>query len=166
MAINLKQSDWECIAQSVTNHAIPIFHIPFNTRLRSEIISSLYEIESAKYFSSLGETVKNAANDHEPDLFFTSTNTPLEIKVTRYKKSLKWMGNKVSKRESQFVLIAWEQNTPETIQYYITSTFLDKSNWSTDEYSYNASFLSYNKLENRKDILGSKDMLVEYRSSK
>jgi len=161
--IDLRSEDWRNITQNVTTTALPIFSIPFNTRLKSEIISSLFEIESAKYFQSIGHSVKNATTDHEPDLFFFESKTPLEIKVTQKKKYLKWMGNKVSKRESQFVLIAWEQVDSDTINYYITSTFLDKSQWSTDEYSYNASFLSWKELNNRKDIIGCKDMPVPFR---
>ena len=155
--IELVASDWRTIAQSVTELAVPIFTIPFNTRLKSEIISSLFEIESAKYFQEQGHRVKNATTDREPDLFFLDTNTPVEIKVTQKKKHLKWMGNKVSKRESQFVLISWEQ-ADNAINYYITSTYLGQSNWSTDEYSYNATFLSWKNLNNRKDIIGSKDI--------
>ena len=153
---------WAIIAQNVTNYALPIFEIPFNTRLKSEIISSLFEIESAKHFQSIGYNVKNAKNDHEPDLYFVDESLCVEIKVTRKKKSLKWMGNKVSKREAQFILIAWEQIDNESILYYITSTYLNKTNWTTDEYSYNASFLSWKTLENRQDILGCKDMPVRF----
>ena len=66
----LQTSDWAIIAEQVTKHTLPIFSIPFNTRLKSEIISSLFEIEAAKYFQSQGYNVKNATTDREPDLFF------------------------------------------------------------------------------------------------
>ena len=158
----LQGKDWSVIAQNVTKKTLPIFSIPFNTRLKSEIISSLFEIESAKYFQSQGYNVKNATTDRQPDLFFEDLQTPLEIKVTRKKKTLKWMGNKVSKQCAQYILIAWEQLSENTISYYITSTFLNRKDWSDDEYSYNASFLSWNSLENRKDIVGTKDMLEMY----
>ena len=79
--IDLLPSDWDIICRRVTDIALPIFRIPFNTRLRSEIISSLFEIETAKYYKQTGHNIKNAANDQEPDLFFLDSNTPLEIKV-------------------------------------------------------------------------------------
>jgi hypothetical protein len=153
----LQTTDWAIIAEQVTKHTLPIFNIPFNTRLKSEIISSLFEIEAAKYFQSQGYNVKNATTDREPDLFFEDTQLPLEIKVTRRKKYLKWMGNKVSKQCAQYVLVSWEQDDSNSISYYITSTFLNRKDWSDDEYSYNASFLSWKSLENRKDIVGTID---------
>ena len=66
----LTSEHWTNICQNVTNIALPILKINFNTRLRSEIISSLFEIESQKYYESIGLKVKSASNDHDPDLFF------------------------------------------------------------------------------------------------
>ena len=163
--MNLYPNDFDIICQNVTNLALPIFAIPFNTRLRSEIISSLFEIESAKYFTN----VKNATADHEPDLLFLESNTPLEIKVTKNKPYLKWMGNKISKKESQFVLIVWDDlepnlySTNKGLKFYITTTYLKPENWASDDpYTYHASFLSYNNIDNKIDLIGSKNKLKEY----
>ena len=173
--IDLLPSDWDIICRRVTDIALPIFRIPFNTRLRSEIISSLFEIETAKYYKQTGHNIKNAANDQEPDLFFLDSNTPLEIKVTKSKKNIKWMGNKISKRESQFILIVWEENSPNLItsekglKFYITTVYLTPEDWTgkNDGYTYHASFLSYNNIrdKNRTDLVGNEIILEEYYKS-
>ena len=168
----LDPSDWDTISQKVTSLALPIFKTPFNTRLRSEIISSLFEIESAKYYKQQGYSVKNASHDGEPDLFFLDNNQPLEIKVTKKKKQIKWMGNKISKKESQFVLIVWDEKEPNLydsdrrLEYYITTTHLTPNDWSGDDgYSYHASFLSWKHLINKdkEDLIGNPIVLKEYR---
>jgi hypothetical protein len=169
--IDLLPSDWQVICRRVTDLALPIFRIPFNTRLRSEIISSLLEIETAKYYKETGHNIKNATTDQEPDLFFLDSNTPLEIKVTKSKKNIKWMGNKISKRESQFVLIVWDDVVPDLynaekgLKFYATTMHLTPSDWSSDEYSYHASFLSFKDIESkhRIDLVGSKTVMSEYR---
>ena len=165
--IDLKSEDWHTICQNVTNLALPIFDIPFNTRLKSEIISSLFEIESAKHYN-----IPNAKNDAEPDLFFTEYNKPVEIKVTKSKKSIKWMGNKISKKESQFVLIVWEEKNPDLLsshkglKFYVTTMYLTPEDWTgkDDGYTYHASFLSYNSIRNKekKILIGQENVLEEY----
>ena len=164
-------NDWNIICKRVTDLALPIFRIPFNTRLRSEIISSLFEIETAKYYKENNTNIRNATTDQEPDLFFLDSNTPLEIKVTKSKKNIKWMGNKISKRESQFVLVIWDDvvpdlyNTNTGLKFYATTMYLTPSDWSSDEYSYHASFLSFKDIENKNriDLVGSKSVMTEYR---
>jgi hypothetical protein len=165
--IELKPDDWRIICQNVTNLAMPIFQIPFSTKLKSEIISSLFEIESAKHYN-----IPNAKNDTEPDLFFPEYNQPVEIKVTKHKKSVRWMGNKISKRESQFVLIVWDEKNPDLmtntngLKFYITTMYLTPDDWTgkDDGYSYHASFLSFNSLKdkNKIDLIGRENILEEY----
>lgn len=169
--LELLSNDWNIICKRVTDLALPIFHIPFNTRLRSEIISSLFEIETAKYYKENNTNIRNATTDQEPDLFFLDSNTPLEIKVTKAKKNIKWMGNKISKRESQFVLVIWDDVVPDLyntnigLKFYATTMYLTPSDWSSDEYSYHASFLSFKDIENKNriDLVGSKSVMTEYR---
>lgn len=168
----LDSLDWHNICQNVTNIALPIFNIPFNTRLRSEIISSLFEIESARYYKSQGYSVNNASHDGEPDLFFLDYNQPLEIKVTKKKKQIKWMGNKISKKDSQFVLIVWDEKDPnlyndhKTLDFYITTTHLTPNDWSgsDDGYTYHASFLSWKDIisKEKEDLIGKSMALQEY----
>jgi hypothetical protein len=168
--IELSKDHWGDICQNVTNIAVPIFHIPFNTRLKSEIVSTLFEIESAKYYRKIGIKVKNALNDSEPDLFFTDLEKPVEIKVTKFRGTPKWMGNKISKKESQFVLIVWDEvitnlyDNKVGLKFYVTTTYLTPDNWSgqDDGYEYHASFLSMNNIRERVDLIGNPDILQEY----
>ena len=81
------------------------------------------------------------------------------------------MGNKISKRESQFVLIVWDDVVPDLyndekgLKFYATTMYLTPSDWSSDEYSYHASFLSFKDIESkhRVDLVGSKTVMSEYR---
>ena len=84
----LTKQHWMTICQNVTNVATPILKYDFNTRLRSEIISSLFEMQAQEYYESIGLKVKSASNDHEPDLFFEEQQCPVEIKVTKEKKQV------------------------------------------------------------------------------
>ena len=170
--INLNPTDWDSIARRVTNKALPIFEIPFNTRLKSEIISSLFEIETASYYKENGYNIKNASNYSEPDIFFIDSNTPLEIKVTKDKSSIKWMGNKISKKESQFVLIVLNEvesnlfSTDKGLKFYITTVYLTPEDWSgkDDGYSYHASFLPFSVVQSKEktNLVGNEKKLCEY----
>jgi hypothetical protein len=168
--VNLQPTDWSNICANVTAIALPFFHIPFPTTVKSAILSSLFEIEAAKYYQSKGVSVKNSANDTEPDLFFQATQTSVEIKVTKLSKTIKFRGNKVSKRESQFVMIIWDEaepdlyNTNKRLKFYVTTTYLTPSDWSGDIENYNASFLHYKDIENKvEDLVGNRTVLCEYK---
>jgi hypothetical protein len=113
--------------------------------------------------------VKNALNDSEPDLFFTDLEKPVEIKVTKFRGTPKWMGNKISKKESQFVLIVWDEvitnlyDNKVGLKFYVTTTYLTPDNWSgQDGYEYHASFLSLNNIREKVDLVGNVDILKEY----
>ena len=128
---------WNTICQRVTEIALPILpHISSN-KLKSEIISNLFETQAAYYLNAI-----QAKSDREPDLLIDGK--PLEIKVTNAKnnriKSVKWMGGKYSKRTSDYILIMWNYNEtnhnlfdiePESIRYNIIKTFIDENEWST-----------------------------------
>jgi len=166
----MNSNDWHIICQNVTTIAKPFFSIPFPTTVKSAILSSLFEIEAAKYYRSKGYQVKNSANDTEPDLFFQDTNTPVEIKVTKLSKTIKFRGNKVSKRESQFVMIIWDETNTnlyeneKTLKFYVTTLYLTPDDWSKECQNYNASFLEYNRIKNKvKDLVGNVMVLEEYK---
>jgi len=172
--IKLQKTDWYNICQRVTNIALDIFKIPFNTRLRSEIISSLFEIETSKYYTEKGINVKNANNDSEPDLYFCDEELPLEIKVTRKKSSIKWMGNKISKKESQFILIIWDEinnnlfQNKSSIAFNVLTTYLTPNDWigKNDGYEYHASFLNLSDIISKKDytnLIGNHVVLEEFK---
>lgn len=128
----------------VTEIALPILPHIRSRKLRSEIISNLFESQTEKYFNSISIPVLAAESDRQPDITFLNTNTPLEIKVTgsdhpiAYK--LRWMGGKYSKRTSDYVFIAWnyqpERNTlygieQQTINYFIVKKYVNESEWKT-----------------------------------
>lgn len=151
----MTSNDWQQICQNVTNIAKPFFSIPFPTTVKSAILSSLFEIEAAKYYQSKGFNVKNSTNDTELDLYFQDTNTPIEIKVTKLSKTIKFRGNKVSKRESQFDI---------GLKFYVTTLYLRPSDWLKECENYNASFLSYKSITDKiTDLVGNVNNLREYK---
>lgn len=129
---------WKTISDRVTEIALPILpHISRN-KLRSEIISNLFETQAAEVLSN---TV-SAKTDREPDLVVDGIAK--EIKVTYVRtdkiKKTKWMGGKYSKRESDYIFIMWtyqpEQSTlygiqKERIAYNIIQTYSTESDWKT-----------------------------------
>lgn len=136
---------WTEICQHVTNLAIPILEINFNTRLRSEIISSLFEIEAERHYKSIGYKIHSAQNDREPDLLFEEENRTVEIKVTKEKPTIKWMGNNISKRSSDFILVIWNEFGGH-LQFTVAKTYLTPNDWQKSKKNFNASFLQLNNI--------------------
>lgn len=155
----LTEQHWLNICQNVTNMAMPILKIKFNTRLRSEIVSSLFEMEAQKYYESCGLKVKSASNDQEPDLFFEEEKTPVEIKVTKEKKSVTWMGNNVSKRISPFILITWMEQE-DNLVFTVHKTFLTPDDWTKSKQNYNASFLKLSEIKQIETLINHKSFFV------
>ena len=135
-------NDWKIISERVTKLALPILPHIRPKNLKYSILSNLFESQAAKYFNSINVPVRVCESDREPDLTFTDTNRPCEIKVTGldhpFSNRLKWMGGKYSKRSSDYILIAyhyspmnnslWEKE-PSTIKYFITKTYIDENEW-------------------------------------
>ena len=107
---------WRNITRAVADIALPIFPHIKGKKLKSEIMSNLFEAQSAKYFNSINIPTISAQNDKEPDLLFT--DFPVEIKVTgidqKTTKNAKWMGGKYSKRESDYIFVLWNYKEPIT----------------------------------------------------
>jgi len=133
---------WTEICQLVTNKCLNIFPDIKSKKLKSEIISNLFETQSEKYFNSIGIQTVSAKNDRDPDLYFKQTNKPCEIKVTGINhpttNKCKWMGGKYSKRTSDFIFIIWNYQEPrntlygykdETISFSVLNCFVDKNEW-------------------------------------
>ena len=78
----------------VLEHIFPYIK---SKRVRSGVISELFETQSALYYNSVGITTLACKNDTEPDLYFTDIEQPCEIKVTSSSKR-EWMGNHISKK--------------------------------------------------------------------
>ena len=149
---------WNTICQKVSEIALPILpHISSN-KLKSEIISNLFESQSAYYLNGI-----QAKSDREPDLIIDGK--PLEIKVTNTKsnniKKVKWMGGKYSKRTSDYILVMWNYNPTsntlygiesEGIKYNIIKTYIHEDDWSTvdnNRDNYYATIFDTNKVLNR-----------------
>ena len=131
---------WQAICQEVTKTALPILPHLRSNKLKSEVISNLFESKSEKYFNSIGIPVRACQSDRDPDLYFIKENKSLEIKVTRsptpIMNSLKWMGGKYSKRNSEHIFIAWHYTEPtiidptDNITYMIAKTYVTEDDWS------------------------------------
>lgn len=156
----LTTQHWTNITQRVTNQVFPLLLKNFNTRLKSELVSAFFENEACEYYKTLNVNVVSAKTDREPDLFFKDFKQPLEIKVTKEKKNIKWMGNNISKRESHFVLVVWSEHDT-FLRFYITATYLTPENWKKSEKNYNASFLQLKDINDKIDLVKHKDFYYE-----
>ena len=131
-----EREHWVNICKLVSAKCLNIFDDIRSNKLKSEIVSHLFETQTEKYFKSIGYNVSGAKNDHDPDLFCHTTNKPYEIKVTKVSgcvvNKCKWMGGKYSKRTSDYVLIMWNQHNTffgEDISFNITKCFIDEGEW-------------------------------------
>jgi hypothetical protein len=142
MADSFESHHWSTICQMVTNKCLNIFPDIKSKKLKSEIISNLFETQSEKYFNSVGIETFSASSDRDPDLYFTKTNRPCEIKVTgidhAFTNKCKWMSGKYSKRTSDFIFIIWNYQEPrstlfgprnETISFSVLNCFVDENEW-------------------------------------
>ena len=133
---------WHQICQLVTNKFLNINPDIKSKKLKSEIISNLFETQSEKYFNSIGIETTSASSDRDPDLVFTKTNKPCEIKVTGINrpstKKCKWMGGKYSKRTSDFIFVIWNYQEPtntiygpkdESISFSVLNCFVNEDEW-------------------------------------
>ena len=133
---------WREICRRVESIAIQILPHLNRKKIKSEVISNLFETLSGEYFTSIGLPTQVASNDREPDLTFPTG--PCEIKVTGidhpFTARCKWMGGKYSKRTSDYILIMWNYTPtnhtlygiePESIKYNIIKTFIQENEWST-----------------------------------
>lgn len=140
--MNIKPEHFQSIAKKVSEIALPIFPHISSKKLKSEILSNLFESQTANYYNSIGIPAVSTKNDREPDIYFTQENKPLEIKVTGVDDEIvcqaKWMGGKYSKRTSDYALIMWyyneERNTlygieHEHLKFAIISTYIDQKEW-------------------------------------
>jgi hypothetical protein len=143
-SIHFYENHWHQICQKVTNISLTIFPHIKGKKLKSEILSNLFETQSAEYFNSIGIKTESASSDKEPDLFFLDTEKPCEIKVTGidhpFTKKCKWMGGKYSKRTSDFIFIIWNyqpnQNTlygeqSESLYLSVLNCYVEENEWKT-----------------------------------
>lgn len=166
---------WKNISEMVTEIALPIIPHIRSSKLKSEIISNLFESQAEKYFNSIQIPVRACVSDREPDLLFLNTNKPLEIKVTKsdhpFTRNCKWTGGKLSKRNSDYILIVWNYVRPTilepntTIKYFITKSYIEENEWLPISDNYYGTEFNSKTLFNEKEyeiIMGqySNNMIV------
>ena len=151
--MNLKTEDWTIICQNVTNVILPMFNVDFPVRVKSSMLSALFEIEAAKYYNSINIPTRNAQSDFEPDITFLRDNTTLEIKVTKESKSNRFRGNKVSKNVSHYLLIVWNECKNESMTFDIVHSYIKQNEWDKECSNYNASFLSKKQLKESTQLI-------------
>jgi hypothetical protein len=149
---------WNNICDIVRPIALDhIFPYIKSKRVRSGVLSELFETQSAHYFNSIGISTKPCGTDKEPDLYFTELEESCEIKVTSSTKR-EWMGNHISKKSSEYVLISWEYNKemntlfgtqPEYLKFSVINVFLDKDDWMTLGEEYNGTKITSKMLDNK-----------------
>ena len=100
----LTSEHWKNICELVRPIAQEhIFPFIKSKRVRSGVMSELFETQAAIYYNSIGIPTESCINDSEPDLYFTEIDKTCEIKVTSSHKR-EWMGNHISKKSSEFIL--------------------------------------------------------------
>ena len=137
-----KPEHWSNICMKVSDIANKVLPYLNRKKIKSEVISNLFESVSADYFNSIGIENQLAQSDRDPDLQFISG--PCEIKVTGVDditvKSCKWMGGKYSKRTSEYIFVMWNYQEPRQTLYGITEGSLyfsvynchvNESDWHT-----------------------------------
>ena len=157
------QTIWQSICHNVSEIALNIFPHIKSKKLKSEIISNLFETQSAKCLNQQGFHTLSAESDREPDLLIN--NNPCEIKVTGIDKPItanaKWMGGKYSKRTSDFIFIMWNyqptHNTlygeeQEKLLFSVIQCHVDENEWRTvdnGKENYYATIFELDQIKNR-----------------
>ena len=108
----------------------------FSTKLKSELISNIVETS----FESIVPNIVAPKMDSEPDLIVDGK--PLELKTS--KTTTTWRGGEFSKRESDYLLIAWNEIKGE-FKWFVCYTYLKESDWkSSQSSSYYATTIDIN----------------------
>ena len=157
------KTHWDIISKRVSEKAIVVFPYLRDKKLKSAVLSNLFENVSAEYFTSIGIRCNPAESDKDPDLYFPKLEKPVEIKVTGLdswdSKKIAWMGGKYSKRTADFILVAWYYNDFKNslfdddeaeIRFYMVNTFIEQSEWNViSDDSYYATKFTSEQLKNK-----------------
>ena len=166
----LDENHFLSVIQLVEKQRVSLFKsltrcgIDFSTKTKSEIVSQLFESAMFKHYTEQNVNIERAGSDSmKPDLYFTDTNTPLEIKTT---KGDYWIGGSYSKREGDFLLVSWEENNKKPI-YFVTHVKLYKSDWA-DQGSkfYGTKFTKKDLLKNKTKTILMGDIVTNDRGIK
>lgn len=104
------------------------YKVNVSNKLLSELLSKIMEVKAEEIFTKeLGFEIKKETKDSEPDLFFTKSNIPLEIKTTSTLTA--WTGGEFSKRPFDYLLVSWGGNFDE---FFIALVKLKKTDWKSN----------------------------------
>jgi hypothetical protein len=138
-----ESSHWQKICERVSNKCSLIFPHIKSKKLKSEIVSNLFETQSEQYFKGIQINAQSAKIDKDVDLVFPDLNIFCEIKVTGADnttiKNCGWMGGKYSKRTSDYLFVIWYfKDSHDTLygkekqfmSFYIVKTYVSENEWS------------------------------------
>ncbi len=121
----------------------------FSTKLKSELISNIVETS----FATIIPNTVDPKRDAEPDLYID--DKPLEIKTSR--TTTTWRGGEFSKRDSDYLLIAWDEED-SAFKWFVCWTHLKEIDWkSSKSSSYYATTIDIDdvlKLEQTEILMG------------
>jgi len=93
-----------------------------STKLKSELISNILEAS----FESVGDNIEAPLSDDMADLVVNGEN--LEIKTA--KTTRVWRGGEFSKRESEYVLVSYD-DSGENLDWFFIYTYLTEDDWKS-----------------------------------
>jgi len=121
----------------------------FSTKLKSELISNIVETS----FATIIPNTVDPKRDAEPDLYID--DKPLELKTS--KTTTTWRGGEFSKRDSDYLLIAWDEEN-NAFKWFVCWTHLKEIDWkSSKSSSYYATTIDIDdvlKLEQTEILMG------------
>lgn len=141
--------------KAVKKNLIEPYDIFFSNKNLSEIIGKIMEKVSANHYTKkLGYKVDNAKSDKEPDLFFTKTKLPIEIKITSTRNA--WTGGEFSKRPFHYFMVSWGGDDFD--EFFVCVVKLEKTDWksnmSKNYYGPSLSLKKLNELEDKIVLVG------------
>ena len=121
----------------------------FSTKIKSELISNAVE----KSFATIIPNTVAPARDAKADLYINGKS--LELKTS--KTTTTWRGGEFSKRDSDYLLIAWDEED-DAFKWFVCWTHLSEDDWkSSKSSSYYATTIDIDdvlKLEQTEILMG------------
>jgi hypothetical protein len=143
------------VMTDLSNNFLKPYKLTFSNKNLSEIISKVIESKAAQILTQeLGYDVVSASSDSDPDIFFTATKTPLEVKVTSTDSG--WTGGEFSKRPFNYLLVSWNPKS-DFSEFFVAYTHLDEKDW---ESRMKTGAHYYGPLFSAKRLLGKDEYIV------
>ena len=116
-----------------------------STKLKSELISNFLETS----FQEVLDEVEAPKSDHLPDLLIKED--ALEIKTA--KTTRKWRGGQYSKRESDYLLVSYDDSEDE-LKWFFLYTYLTEDDWKNSKSdNYYATTINLDYVLDNKDYI-------------